>query len=202
MEDNYGKIINDYLEKLYRKKDAAAHLAEFLPGEQSGETVTFRAFGDECRISPEGIFLGDEKQEGPQGIVIVLYAVHARRMPCVLEPLKSFKDFPGSMPYVGAFTSHTQNPLIPYAEQLEGRIDRITESLGGKKTQDSVGGDFSFLVYPVPKIALCYVIYEADEDFPASVTCLFSGNADDFLPLDGLADLGEYTTKKIIDLLA
>ena len=36
-------------------------------------------------------------------------------------------------------------------------------------------------------------------DYP-SVTCLYSHNADQFMPVDGLADTGEYTSKKILDL--
>jgi len=41
----------------------------------------------------------------------------------------------------------------------------------------------------------------ADEEFPASVTCLFAANAELFMPVDGLADVGEITAKKIIDVL-
>jgi hypothetical protein len=48
---------------------------------------------------------------------------------------------------------------------------------------------------------LCYIFYRADEEFPASVTCLFSNNAPDFMPIDGLADVGEYTSKKILALI-
>jgi len=40
-----------------------------------------------------------------------------------------------------------------------------------------------------------------DDEFPASVTCLFSQNAADFLSTDALADTGEYTSKKIFDIL-
>jgi len=39
------------------------------------------------------------------------------------------------------------------------------------------------------------------KDIPASVTCLFSSNAHRFIPLDGLADVAEYTTRRIIELL-
>ena len=57
------------------------------------------------------------------------------------------------------------------------------------------------MVRPLPKIALCYVFYEADEEFPPSVTCLYSHNAHLFMPTDGLADVGEYTSRTILDLL-
>ena len=54
---------------------------------------------------------------------------------------------------------------------------------------------------PGEKSAERYIFYEADADFPASVTCLFSCNANRFLPMDGLADVGEYTSRKIVALL-
>ena len=74
-------------------------------------------------------------------------------------------------------------------------------NLIGCNAPASVKGDFSFIVYPLPKIALCYIFYEADEDFSASVTCLYSNNALSFLPIDALADVGEYTSRKIIGLI-
>jgi len=53
----------------------------------------------------------------------------------------------------------------------------------------------------LPKIALCYIFYLPDEEFPASVTCLFSNNARLFMPLDGLADVAEYTSRRIIEII-
>jgi len=34
------------------------------------------------------------------------------------------------------------------------------------------------------------------------VTCLYSNNAIEFIPIDGLADVGEYTSKEIVGILA
>jgi hypothetical protein len=42
---------------------------------------------------------------------------------------------------------------------------------------------------------------QADDEFPASVTCLFSSNANQFMPAIGLADVGEYTSKKMLSLM-
>ncbi|GBC62712.1 DUF3786 domain-containing protein [Desulfonema ishimotonii] len=201
MDDNYAKIVSTNTDRLFRKKGSAGQLAEFLPGKQEGDCVTFRAFGAPCRIGPDGVFLDGQKQEGPVGIIITLYALSARSAPCVVEPLKAFKDFPNSMPYAGAFAAYTQDALVPHVEKIRDAIPDIIRELDGQEVTAEVGGDFCFLIYPLPKIALCYIFYEADEDFPASVTCLYSGNASEFIPIDGLADVGEYTTKKIIGLL-
>jgi hypothetical protein len=77
----------------------------------------------------------------------------------------------------------------------------ILEAMTGEDTSGSNSGDFSFQVRPLPKITLRYIFYRADEDFPASATCLLSHNARQFIPLDGLADTAEYTSRRILELV-
>jgi len=199
MGDNYAKIVQDNLERLYG--NLSNDKARSLPAQQDGKNFLFEAFGENCEIRPEGIFLGQVRQTGVVGILISLYALNAKPETCLTAPLKSFKDLPNSMPYAGAFVTHTQQILVNNVEDIEKSRGRIMEKLNGHKAPAGVEGDFSFMVYPLPKIALCYIFYEADEDFPASVTCLFSNNAISFLPIDALADVGEYTSKKIIHLV-
>lgn len=199
MNDNYAKLVQDNLDKLYA--DLPADLADKLPAEQDGESFTFNAFGESCVVSPDGINFRDSEYSSIMGILISLYALNARPDICIPEPFKSFKEFPDSMPYIGAFTTHTELTLAPYTEKIKGSLDLIKETLNGEDSPEGVAGDFSFVVYPLPKVALCYIFYEADEDFPASVTCLYSNNSHLFLPIDGLADVGEYTSKKIIDII-
>jgi len=198
MTDNYARIVRSNLERLYL--NLPPDLARKLPARQSGERFAFDAFGAKCEIRPDGILLDTERQDGPVGILLSLYALGAQSELCVPEPFKAFKDFPDSMPYAGAFVTHTQQILVPYVENIEKNHGGIMESLKGRPAPAGVGGDFVFVVYPLPKIALCYIFYMADDDFPASVTCLYSNNARQFLANDALADVGEYTSKKIIDL--
>lgn len=199
MTDNYEKIGKQNLQRLYA--DLPEDLAANLPAEQSGDRFKFHAFGETCIISPEGITLGDGGHPSVLGIIISLYALNAQPTPCQRQPFKAFKECPNSMPYVDAFTTHTEQILVPYAEALEKNIPQIKTALNGAEAPEEVSGDFAFVVYPLPKIALCYIGYEADEDFPASITCLYANNADRFLPVDALADVGEYTSKKIIELI-
>jgi hypothetical protein len=199
MTDNYKQIVDHNLKKLYNP--LSADLAEALPSMREGDCFVFEAFGKQCRIRPEGISLGNSDETGVLGILISLYALHAGPQLQKLEPLKSFKDFPNSMPYVSAFASHTEGILIPRVTNIEKAQNRIMETLQGREATDLAGGDFSFLVRPLPKISLCYIFYRADEEFPASVTCLYSSNAPTFLPMDALADVGEYTSRTIMTLL-
>ena len=199
MTDNYAKIVQNNLDQLYN--NMPQDMVKNLPGKQEGERFIFDAFGEKCLIEPEGITLGDEDHSSVFGILISLYALNVRSDACVPEPLKAFKEFPNSMPYAAAFTTHTEQLLVPHVAKIRGSVQTITETLKGEKAPDGTGGDFSFIVYPLPKIAMCYIFYEADEDFPASVTCLYSNNAHLFMPVDGLADVGEYCSKTILKLI-
>lgn len=199
MPSNYQQIVHANLKKLYNP--LPDNLAQTLPAVRDGDCFQFEAFGEYCLIRPDGIQLGHEEETGVLGILISLYALHTVPEPQALEPLKSFKDFPDSMPYAGAFTTHTEKILIPQVEKIEKAQHRITQKLHGRGADDLAGGDFSFLVRPLPKISLCYIFYCADEEFPASVTCLYSSNAFRFLPVDALADAAEYTSRKILTLL-
>ena len=199
MTDNYQKIVHQNLKKLYNPLPPG--LAGALPSEREDDCFIFEAFGKQCRIRSDGISLDNSDDIGVLGILISLYALQADPQLQKLEPLKSFRDFPNSMPYVGAFATHTEKILIPHVEKIEKAQIHIMEALQGRGATDLAGGDFSFLVRPLPKISLCYIFYHADEEFPASVTCLYSNNAPTFLPLDALADVGEYTSRTILTLL-
>ena len=200
MTSNYAKLNSDNLNRLYKNLPEDLSLA--LPADRKEDSFIFQAFGKMCRISPDGVSMGNDKETGVLGVLISLYAIHAGSELCTLQPLKAFKDFSGSMPYVGAFASHAENILVPHVERIEKAKNRIMERLQGNDAYEIAGGDFSFFARPLPKITLCYIFYRADEEFPPSATCLFSNNAHNFLPLDALADVGEYTSKKIIQLLA
>ncbi len=115
MTDNYAKIAQDNLDRLY--SDLPNDLAKNLPGEQNDEHFVFNAFGEKCVITPSRTTLGKEEHSSIFSILISLYALNANSGNCNISPLKSFKEFPDSMPYVGAFTTHTEQLLVPYVEK-------------------------------------------------------------------------------------
>lgn len=198
MANQLLQIQRDYLKKLY---DALPDdMEEMLPAQREGRAFRFQAFGEPCSLSSEGILLSGEPVGGPVGVLIALYAHHASREAVQLEPVKSFKQIKGSMPYQGAFSARSQQGLVPHVEHIRANQGKIVDRFSGQ-ANERARGDFSFTLYPLPKIPLYYIFYLADEEFPASVTCLFASNAERFMPVDGLADVGEYTAKKMIQLV-
>jgi len=103
------------------------------------------------------------------------------------------------MPYHGAFSANSERVLIPHVNKIREKQAEIISAFDGEAIKS---GDFSMLLYPFPKIAVCAIFYLEDEEFPPSATCLFSSNALDFMPLDGLADVAEYTSGTIIRMVS
>ena len=199
MNSNYGKIIANNLARL--NAAPTEDLEKALPADRKGDVFLFRAFGQDCSLDPEKITLSGSPNTGPKGLLVSLYATHVKPEPIQLEPFKAFKDLPGSMPYHDAFSVNSEQVLIPHVQQIKEGQGILLKVFSGEMDPKGVAGDFSFVLYPLPKIALCYIFYMPDEEFPASVTCLFSHNALSFMPLDGLADVAEYNSKAIIQLI-
>ncbi len=199
MTSNYEKIIKNNLTGIYA--NPPEKLQKALPATREDNVFLFRAFGQNCSLGPENIRLDGSQETGPKGLLVSLYAIHVHHEPLQLEPFQAFKDLPGSMPYHGAFSANTEQILVPHVTQIREGQKVILGLFSGEMAPEGLPGDFSFVLYPLPKIALCYIFYLPDEEFPASVTCLFSHNAVSFMPLDGLADVAEYTSKTMIQLL-
>jgi len=174
-------------------------LADCLGAMKTRQGIALRAFGRDGLLTSEAVCLNGEPDWGPRGVVLSLLACRARPDECQPEPLRAFRELPHSMPYVGAFRTHAETVLIPRVGELAPAVRAIATAMDGVVPSDPAPGDFALRLHPVPKIQLTYLFYLPDETFPANVTCLFSQNADYFLPTDALADLAEYTS---CDLLA
>lgn len=199
MEDSYREIQRQYLKRAWARP--ARELERCIPASYDGECYYFDAFGEPCELHREEILLSATEISGAEGVLIALYASRVPDVSVRLEPLKSFKEIPNSMPYQGAFTAHAERMLVPYVTSIRRGQERILVSFGGHRNSDAPSGDFSFTLYPLPKVPLYYIFHLPDDEFPAAVTCLFASNASEFLPVDGLADVAEVTAKRIIALV-
>jgi hypothetical protein len=199
MRENFLEIQKEYLQKVWLRQ--LKELEEFLPARHEGTCYCFQAFGEPCELHPQEIMLGGKQLTGPEGILIALYALHVQKEVPQLHPLKSFKQFPGGMGYQGAFVTNAEKILHPYVPAIQQHQQELIDRFSGHTNPDARRCDFSFTLYPLPRVALYYIFNLPDEEFPATATCLFPSNASHFLPVAGLADVAEYTAKKIIELL-
>jgi len=199
MSQNYLKIRNDYLKKAWDRSPEV--LSGCLPAELAAAGLRFQAFGEDCLLTEAKITLTGTAANGPEGLLIALYASAVPDLPVQLDSLKSFKELPNSMPYQGAFAANAEQILVPQVAGIHRQPERLAAVFSGRINVAPPSGDFSFTLYPLPRIPLYYIFHLPDEEFPAAVTCLFAANAPDFMPLDGLADVAEYTGKRIISIV-
>jgi hypothetical protein len=199
MPENFLEIQKEYLRKVCLRPPE--ELEKVLPAQRLGNCFRFCAFGESCELYPHEIILGGQPLIGPEGILIAMYANHVTNEPLQLHPLKSFKELPHSMPYQGAFSINAEKILQPYVSAIQKHQSDLTALFSGTLNTDPPSGDFSFTLYPLPRVALYYIFYLPDEEFSASVNCLFPANATRFMPVAGLADVAEYAARKIIELV-
>ena len=199
MPENFLQIQKEYLRQAWLRPPEELEAA--IPAQRQAHCFLFRAFGEPCELYPQEIILGGQKLTGPEGILISLYALHVQKEEPQLDPLKSFKQFPGGMAYHGTFSAHAEKALGPYVRVLQQRQEEFVTRFSGHINSHPPIGDFSFTLFSLPRLPLYYTFYLPDEEFPASVTCLFPSNATRFMPVDGLADTAEYTARKIIELV-
>ena len=119
-------------------------------------------------------------------LIVSIYALNANSKNCVILPLKSLKEFPDSVSHVPASAMPASKLLIPHVAEIKNEKQIIIKTFNGEEGFSDIGCDFSFDLHPLPKIALCYSFYEADDYFPASVRCFYSNNANQFMPAAGL----------------
>lgn len=198
MTTTYDRMATTHLSRVFAAP--AADLALRLGAETAEAGYRFSALGKTCHLSADGIRLDDTPATGVPSLLIALYARHAVPTEPVDLSLKAFTELPNNAPYAAAFRSHTETPLIPHVDRILASRETIQECMDGRPAPPEISGDWTILLRPLPKITLCYAFYRADEEFPPSATCLFSANADQFLPTDALADVAEYTSRALIDL--
>jgi hypothetical protein len=81
-----------------------------------------------------------------------------------------------------------RGPHALFTRQLEEKFGRDAQTfeevglrLGGGKTEF---GDVSFRLWPLPKIPLGYILWLADEEFPARLVVTFDASIEEHFPLD------------------
>lgn len=198
--ENYHHISLNYLRRALERNTSL--LVKALPGNVVEGGIAFRAFGYSCRLTQEGVFLGSELERGPRAIIISIYALNVPDDTVTYTTAwKSFRELPGTMPYWGAFRKNVEEILIPYVPEIHHESARICELLDGCNAEDAPG-DFAIVVFPLPKVPLLYVFSLPDEEFPSEVKCLYAHGSTAFMPVDVLADLAEYTSKRILDIIS
>ena len=163
MGTNYERIGREHLSRLFTQLPVC--LESMLHAEKRGDLFYFRAFGRDCCFGPDKITLSGKHIVDPRVVLISLYAIPASPEPIRLEPFISFRDFPNSMSYEVPVRTHSERMLVSHVRSVNEKQQTIKDTLDGKDGLVRYGSDLSFVLFPFPKIVLCYIFYLPDEEF-------------------------------------
>lgn len=157
--------------------------------DQDNRKFSVDYLGDKCAVSyPDGaVEFGDKKEEVPMTTKILMlhYLAYANGAP-LQDKWISFKELPDGGIYIDPFTNRAIRPMISIFSGRQEDFVSLAQSVGGRKEKL---GDTSVTVCPFPRVPITYVLYSADDEFPASGNILFDGSASCYLPTEDYAIL-------------
>jgi len=115
-------------------------------------------------------------------ILILHYLTKARGLP-VRGNWIAFRELPGGDIYVGPFTARTIRPLVGAFGFEPDRLVRAALALGGRREDF---GHASASVDVFPRVPICFVVWEGDDEVPASGQILFDRSAGGYLDTEDL----------------
>ena len=108
--------------------------------------------------------------------------------------LVKFKDFPGGIAYENAFVRKGVDPIMHgFSGDPEGLVE-VASILGGKRLEF---GRISVEIPALHSVPLTYILW-VDEDLPPSANVLFDESACGYLNVEGLSNLTELTTWRLL----
>ncbi|WP_425060206.1 hypothetical protein SCACP_08780 [Sporomusa carbonis] len=112
----------------------------------------------------------------------------------------SLKEIPnGGMLFYPAFHKESITGLIKTFGHQPAHLLECAQRIGGRPARF---GDASAVFTVFPKIPLCVVIWEGDEEIAANATVLFDPSVEHFLHIESIIGLGGYIANKLIKLAA
>lgn len=127
-------------------------------------------------------------------ILILQYLTEVSGMPSNGKWI-SFRELPWGNNHYAAFKLEAMDPLAKRFGSHPAEFELACKKLGGKKL---VMGDLAFTIPAFPKLQLAFILWLADEEWPARANILFDANAGLHLNTEGLNVLGNNIAEKII----
>jgi len=136
---------------------------------------------------PDGSFNESEEVELARQILVLHYLTGASGL-TPSGKLISFKEFPGGSIYDGPFATRAIRPLIDYFGSNPRKLIPSAAQFSGVPVPQ---GDHGICIQVFPLIPVTLMIWEGDDEFPASGNILFDATAPSHMTAEDYAVLAE-----------
>jgi hypothetical protein len=133
------------------------------------------------------VTLGSETEPAPiaERLLILHYLVTAGGAPPANEQI-SFKEVPEGVVYYPTFYKRAIRPLLPKYGASPAKLIPAAVMFGGV---DAHQGDAAVTIQAFPKVAITWVLWRGDDEFPAEGTILVDRSIQDYLPTEDIVVL-------------
>ena len=178
---------------------AAIELAESKLKSLEPQTVVKRARveydGGEYYVPWFGVPVKISEGKETERILWLHYLISEGTREPSQNDLISYREIPGAKFYEPKFIERAVNPLAKRFGKDPAALLSAGLKLNGVKAD---AGDYSVTLFPFPLIPVTYIIWEGDEEFPASANILFDRTAAGRLDAEDAAVLASVGTYKLI----
>ena len=156
--------------------------------------LVFEFVGQHFKLDyPSGNFLPIQASDGELPIatqILILHYVTSISESTEVGTLISYKELPGGAIYIKPFSGRAIDPLVRTFGPDPDSLLKVASQVGGQ----SVGlGDVAVTFRVFPRIPVTFILWRADDEFPASGNILFDASAPSILPTEDYAVLASIT---------
>lgn len=176
-------------------KFAAADLGEMIANcgfDQAGDGFDVHFINRDLHVSyPEGEVTEVASGKAVDDVAKILVLHHATysRGGSLDDKLVSYQELPGGDIYINPFTHRCINALVGIFAK---NIEMLKKAVEATEYRWENHGDFSCTVQVLPMVPITLILYEEDDEFPASGNILFNGNAASHLHTEDYSQLSAY----------
>ncbi len=154
--------------------------------------------GQEYVIRHSGMTLRGQKAPETHEQVILEYLFSAGTT-FVETPWRPLGDFIGQP--VPEFRKRVELPIAQHASEFIPRARALIPHFDGVVVPSVIGMDVAMTVVALPRVHLRVELSQEDQEFPPEAWVLFSNNANNYLSVPTLQDLGELFKERLLSLL-
>ncbi len=130
-------------------------------------------------------------------IVLLHYLLRAQDIP-LSGHLKSFREFSDAEAYQDAFRRRVIEPLALAFGPHPEKFAQAAARLGGVPAELGTG-ELKFRLMALPRLPVVVILWLGDDEVPASAQVLFDETAEQQVPVEDLAVVGEFAAYLLIE---
>ncbi|ACV62550.1 hypothetical protein Dtox_1693 [Desulfofarcimen acetoxidans DSM 771] len=137
-------------------------------------------------VYPDGeVYYSDSNSEVIIEVkILILHYLYGASGVDLQNKLISFKELPDGFIYIEPFTNRAIRPLVGIFGNIPDKMLSAGEKLGGERL---TMGDASITIPVFPRVPVTFILWLADEEFPANGNVLFDASAPRYLDTEDYA---------------